>query len=66
MSTAPNRDEEKTLAWKIQAMVTDDLCLFTAIDVTNPLAVKTSKLHNDYICFVSASPWTYADAWMEK
>jgi peptide/nickel transport system substrate-binding protein len=66
MSTAPNREAEKALAWKIQAMVTDQLCLFIAIDVANPLAVKNSKLHDDYISFISGSPWTYADAWMEQ
>jgi peptide/nickel transport system substrate-binding protein len=66
MSTAPNRDAEKALAWKIQAMITDELCLFTAIDVANPLAAKNSKLHDDYISYIASSPWTYADAWIEK
>jgi peptide/nickel transport system substrate-binding protein len=69
MVTATNLDSKQAAAWELQALLTDEYCMYTPVLLTFTIAGKSPEVHDEY----SSQPesdisgiWTFADAWLEK
>jgi ABC-type transport system substrate-binding protein len=56
----------KSFMWNLQSLIFDKECISPVICASVALAAKSKKVHDEYTCYISQYPWTFADAWIEK
>jgi peptide/nickel transport system substrate-binding protein len=56
----------KSFMWDLQSLIFDKECISPVICASIALAAKSKKVHDEYTCYISQYPWTFADAWIEK
>jgi peptide/nickel transport system substrate-binding protein len=63
---APDFNTKRDIDQQLQAMFIDKYALVTPIVTAGSKYLKSSKLHDDYVCVVYEQPNTFGDAWKEK
>jgi peptide/nickel transport system substrate-binding protein len=66
--TGADAAKKKAASWDFEYLTTDKYCFYSPIVVHSPLAVKSIKVHGDYIATTySSNPpiWTFADVWLD-
>ncbi len=69
MTSAITFDAKKNAAWDLQTLMIDKYCMYTPLVLEYQIAVKSTKLHNDYVgepTSDKSGTWGYGEIWLDN